>query len=139
MVGEWTLYVNPETGIGHIFEAQEDGSGWCALLQHPRSLDMIYVEATGPEQRYASQFLNLVVEWDGFRTQHQRLAGGRIDVTRDNERRGLAMSAHEQARRLEIPISLSEMRLLVDYFCQKVAALAFGAGREAALPPVWKR
>jgi hypothetical protein len=72
--------------------------------------------ASHVERKFGRLYLSVQIRWHLQMIFTQTLADGRIDVDRDGERRGLTISAHEQLRRLDVPITLAELRALLDAF-----------------------
>lgn len=131
-IWRWNAKPYPEGGgLATLFYDEEYHTWWSLADGGPGS-GTLFFAASRPEHRYGHVQLHVEMRWDLSIKVWAPLASGRIDVDRDGERRGLAMSAHEQARRLGVDITLAELRALLDAFIADVLSTPLPAGGDLA-------
>jgi len=118
-VGAWRWACVSDDGAERLGFDHEARAWWAMADRLP---DTLYFQADRPERTFGK--LQMRVQIRLSNAGHlAHLADTRLDVERDVERRGLALSALEQLQRLDVPIALAELRALLDAFIADVAEL----------------
>lgn len=120
--GKEGLYHDPSLGV------------WWALATGGDHHDPLFFQASHIEQKFGAIHMLVQLRYSFTGLPTVAVASGRIDSERDNDRRGLALSALEQLDRVGLPIPLAELRRLLDGFVADVV-MCSQSGQEARTGP----
>ena len=124
--GAWTFLRDEVDGLASYF-IDEDGRYFAFASGRNIGDDVGWLSfgASQPESRGTARMLRLSVDWRGPGGEEWLLADGRIDVTREPERHGLAQTAAAKSRLIGMPLSTLEAETMLDYFLGLVERDAF--------------
>lgn len=118
MTWTWSC-MNHEAGPERLYHDPTIGAWW-ALAQDGAEGPMFF-QATNIDHSFGKTMMLVQMRYSSTHLPSIALAHGRIDIDRDSERRGLALSALEQLERIGVRIPLAEVRHLLDEFVFDVA------------------